>query len=172
MASVIIFFSLNTFAENYEVDISKIENSVIKKEKETELKFIEDSNLGDTDYKKFITGEKKFKKKPTNEMTEDELLYLAFVARIKSNVNQILKDLESGKLFQSNADTISEKEKLKTILEQLKANLKRIEQEIIELKNNETFEVINNITNWDNYFTATKEQLKEELHNLTLEIES
>ena len=44
MASVIIFFSLNTFAENYEVDISKIENSVIKKEKETELKFIEDSN--------------------------------------------------------------------------------------------------------------------------------
>ena len=83
-----------------------------------------------------------------------------------------LKDLESGKLFQSNADTISEKEKLKTILEQLKANLKRIEQEIIELKNNETFEVINNITNWDNYFTATKEQLKEELHNLTLEIES
>lgn len=86
-------------------------------------------------------------------------------------VNQILKDLESGKLFQSNADTISEKEKLKTILEQLKANLKRIEKEIIELKNNETFEVINSITNWDNYFTATKEQLKEELNNLTLEIQ-
>ena len=80
--------------------------------------------------------------------------------------------MESGKLFQSNADTISEKEKLKAILEQLKANLKRIEQEIIELKNNETFEVINNITNWYNYFTATKEQLKEELNNLTLEIQS
>ena len=83
-----------------------------------------------------------------------------------------MKDLESGKLFQSNADTISEKEKLKTILEQLKANLKRIEKEIIELKNNETFEVINNITNWDNYFTTTKEQLKEELNDLTLEIQS
>ena len=85
---------------------------------------------------------------------------------------QILKDLESGKLFQSNADAISEKEKLKTILEQLKANLRRIEKEIIELKNNETFEVINNITNWDNYFTTTKEQLKEELNDLTLEIQS
>ena len=48
----------------------------------------------------------------------------------------------------------------------------KVDPEIIELKNNETFEVINNITNWDNYFTATKEQLKEELHNLTLEIES
>lgn len=86
-------------------------------------------------------------------------------------VNQILKDLESGKLFQSNSDTTSEKEKLKIILENLKANLNRIEKEIIELKTNETFEIINNITDWDNYFTETKEQLKDELNNLTLEIE-
>ena len=50
-------------------------------------------------------------------------------------------------------------------------NMPDIEKEIIELKNNETFEVINSITNWDNYFTATKEQLKEELNNLTLEIQ-
>ena len=86
-------------------------------------------------------------------------------------INRILKDLESGKLFHSNADTISEKEKLKTILEQLKANLKRIEQEIIQLKNNETFEVINSIANWDNYFAETKEQLIDELNDLTFEIQ-
>jgi len=86
-------------------------------------------------------------------------------------VNQILKDLESGKLFQSNADTISEKDKLKIILENLKANLNRIEKEIFELKNNETFEIINNIKDWDNYFAETKEQLKDELNDLTLEIQ-
>lgn len=86
-------------------------------------------------------------------------------------VNRILKDLESGNLFHSNADTISEKEKLKTILEQLKANLKRIEEEIIQLKNNKIFEVINSITNWDNYFSETKEQLEDELNDLTLEIQ-
>lgn len=86
-------------------------------------------------------------------------------------VNRILKKLESGKLFHSYADTISEKEKLKSILENLKESLIILEGEIIELKNNETFEVINNITNWDNYFSETKEQLNDELENLRLEIQ-
>ena len=153
MASVIIFFSLNTFAENYEVDISKIENSVIKKEKETELKFIEDSNLGDTDYKKFITGEKKFKKKPTNEMTEDELLYLAFVARIKSNVNQILKERYKNK-NEIKPDSI----KINLKNKQLKESLSYIDYEIDDYFKSEKNlnKIDNNISKYNNFIQLVK----------------
>lgn len=129
IASIIIFFSLNAFAENYEVDINGIENSVIQKEKEIELKFIEKNNLGDTDYKKFITGEKKFKKKPTNEMSDDELLYLAFIARIKSNVNEILKEKYKEKYIQK------EKEKNLKNNSQIKNNLSYIDDEVSEYLN-------------------------------------
>ena len=85
-------------------------------------------------------------------------------------VNQLLHDLENGKKFVSQADSISEKEKLKITLEKLKQKLKGIENEIISLKETEIFTTINNITNWDNYFTETKTQLEEELQNLKVEL--
>lgn len=85
-------------------------------------------------------------------------------------VNQLLHDLENGKKFVSQADSISEKEKLKITLEKLKQKLKGIENEIISLKESEIFTTINNITNWDNYFTETKTQLEEELQNLKVEL--
>ena len=85
-------------------------------------------------------------------------------------VNQLLHDLENGKKFVSQADSISEKEKLKITLEKLKQKLKGIENEIISLKETEIFTTINNITNWDNYFTETKTQLEEELQILKVEL--
>ena len=85
-------------------------------------------------------------------------------------VNQLLHDLENGKKFVSQADSISEKEKLKITLEKLKQKLKGIENEIIALKETEIFTTINNITNWDNYFSETKTQLEEELQNLKVEL--
>ena len=45
-----------------------------------------------------------------------------------------------------------------------------VEAEIISLKKSEIFTTINNITNWDNYFTETKTQLEEELQNLKVEL--
>jgi hypothetical protein len=86
-------------------------------------------------------------------------------------INQILNDLETGKTFKTNSDSISEKEKLKTILNNLKKKVKQLEKEIIELKNNETFEMILKIDNWDSYFSETKNQLTEELQKLTLELQ-
>ena len=87
-------------------------------------------------------------------------------------VNQLLHDLENGKKFVSQADSISEKEKLKITLEKLKQKLKGIENEIISLKETEIFTTINNISNWDNYFTETKTQLEQELQNLKVELNS
>uniref|UniRef100_UPI00404B349F phospholipase D-like domain-containing protein n=2 Tax=Flavobacterium sp. TaxID=239 RepID=UPI00404B349F len=87
-------------------------------------------------------------------------------------VKQILFDLENGKKFVSQADAISEKEKLKITLEKLKQKLKGIENEIISLKETEIFTTINNISNWDNYFSETKTQLEQELQNLKMELNS
>lgn len=85
-------------------------------------------------------------------------------------VNQILKDLETGNSFLSQADTVTEKEKLMTVLEKLKQKLSQLEKEIITLKESETFITINNINDWDTYFRVTKTQLEKELQNLSLEL--
>lgn len=85
-------------------------------------------------------------------------------------VNQILKDLETGNSFLSQADTVTEKEKLMTVLEKLKQRLSQLEKEIITLKESETFTTITNIIDWDIYFTETKTQLEQELQNLSLEL--
>ena len=87
-------------------------------------------------------------------------------------VNQLLYDLERGKKFLSQADTISEKELLQITLHQLRQKLKAIENEILSLKETEIFNTINNITNWDSYFSETKTQLEQELRNLTTELNS
>ncbi len=87
-------------------------------------------------------------------------------------VNQILKDLQTGNSFISQTDNIAEREKLIIVLERLKQKLKQLEKDIITLKESETFETINNITNWDDYFKETKTQLEQELQNLTFELEN
>lgn len=87
-------------------------------------------------------------------------------------VNQILKDLQTGKSFVSKTDSITENEKLMIVLQQLKQKLKELEAEIISLKESETFTTITNITDWDTYFNETKAQLEDELKNLTLELKN
>lgn len=88
-----------------------------------------------------------------------------------NKVNQILRDLEVGNKFISQADTISEKEKLLFTLKQLKQKLIDIESEIIFLKQSEIFTTVNNISDLDIYFIETKSQLEQELQNLTIELE-
>lgn len=83
-------------------------------------------------------------------------------------VNQILKKLQNGTLFHSEADKVSEKEKLYSILEQLKQKVSKIEKEIIILKESEVFITISGIQNMDNYFKETKIQLENELESLSI----
>lgn len=87
-------------------------------------------------------------------------------------VNRILKDLETGNSFRSQADTVSEKEVLKATVGKLRHKLQQLEKEIISIKESETFLTINTIANWDIYFNETKTQLEQELQGLTLELES
>ena len=172
--------------------LRKIKYKNHKKETEAEEDFNNYSKQYETekDKKQFELNEeeklelkKKFRKATTmchpdkvseEQKAEAEEIFIelkkAYDEHDLEKVNQLLHDLENGKKFVSQADSISEKEKLKITLEKLKQKLKGIENEIISLKETEIFTTINNITNWDNYFTETKTQLEEELQILKVEL--
>ena len=172
--------------------LRKIKYKNHKKETEAEEDFNNYSKQYETekDKKQFELNEeeklelkKKFRKATTmchpdkvseEQKAEAEEIFIelkkAYDEHDLEKVNQLLHDLENGKKFVSQADSISEKEKLKITLEKLKQKLKGIENEIISLKETEIFTTINNISNWDNYFTETKTQLEEELQNLKVEL--
>ena len=172
--------------------LRKIKYKNHKKEAEAEEDFNNYSKQYETekDKKQFELNEeeklelkKKFRKATTmchpdkvseEQKAEAEEIFIelkkAYDEHDLEKVNQLLHDLENGKKFVSQADSISEKEKLKITLEKLKQKLKGIENEIISLKESEIFTTINNITNWDNYFTETKTQLEEELQILKVEL--
>ena len=174
--------------------LRKIKYKNHKKEAEAEEDFNNYSKQYETekDKKQFELNEeeklelkKKFRKATTmchpdkvseEQKAEAEEIFIelkkAYDEHDLEKVNQLLHDLENGKKFVSQADSISEKEKLKITLEKLKQKLKGIENEIISLKETEIFTTINNISNWDNYFTETKTQLEQELQNLKVELNS
>ena len=172
--------------------LRKIKYKNHKKEAEAEEDFDNYSKQyeSEKDKKQFVLNDdekkelkKKFRKATTmchpdkvseEQKSEAEEIFIelkkAYDEHDLEKVNQLLHDLENGKKFVSQADSISEKEKLKITLEKLKQKLKGIENEIISLKETEIFTTINNISNWDNYFTETKTQLEEELQNLKVEL--
>ena len=174
--------------------LRKIKYKNHKKETEAEEDFNNYSKQYETekDKKQFELDEeeklelkKKFRKATTmchpdkvseEQKAEAEEIFIelkkAYDEHDLEKVNQLLHDLENGKKFVSQADSISEKEKLKITLEKLKQKLKGIENEIISLKETEIFTTINNISNWDNYFTETKTELEQELQNLKVELNS
>jgi hypothetical protein len=81
-------------------------------------------------------------------------------------VTEILQNLEQGHLFKSKSQTISEKEKLKSLIIELRRKITEIEREINSIKESETFINISSIKNWDDYFKKTKEILQGELSRL------
>jgi DnaJ domain len=81
-------------------------------------------------------------------------------------VTEILEGLQKGKAFASKADTANEKLALQAELERLRLRLNELTKEITTIKTSETFETITSIKDWDEYFTKTKQQLKEQLNQL------
>ncbi len=85
-------------------------------------------------------------------------------------VNDILTELEKGNFFKPKSETISEKNKLKAYFSKLKMEVEQIEQEILELFNSETYQLIISIQNWSDYFTELKSKLENELKDLKSEV--
>ena len=85
-------------------------------------------------------------------------------------ISELLEDLEKGNYFKSRSETVTEKNLLKVAIAKLHSQIKILEAEIVKLKNSETFEIINSINNWDEYFKLTKEKLQKELEAMQIDI--
>lgn len=96
-------------------------------------------------------------------------LRAAYEANDLTRVNEILNDLENNNVFKSQSDTVSEKDKLKAAIAKLLIQIQSLETEIVTIKQSETFKTIFSITDWDNYFSITKQKLETELQELQTE---
>ncbi|WP_372650035.1 phospholipase D-like domain-containing protein [Draconibacterium sp.] len=96
-------------------------------------------------------------------------LKTAYDANDVKKVSEILNDLENGNYFKAKSETITQKDVLRSAIAQLCRQIKQLEDEIIYIKQSETFKTVSSITNWDEYFIITKEKLQEELESLKIE---
>ena len=58
---------------------------------------------------------------------------------------------------------------IKAAISKLRRQIKQLEQELITIKQSETYKTILEIDNWDTYFQTTKEKLAKELQELQKE---
>lgn len=93
-------------------------------------------------------------------------LKTAYEANDLNRVNEILHRLESGNLFNSLTENVSEKEELKILIEKLKNEILNLENDILWIKKCDTYKTIIVIDDFDNYFKKTKENLQLELDEL------
>lgn len=93
-------------------------------------------------------------------------LKAAYEANNLKRVSEILSELQLGNVFKSKSETISEKDKILLLINEMKLKTSQIEVEIISIKNSEIFKTIISISNLDKYFNETKRTLQQELINL------
>ena len=86
-----------------------------------------------------------------------------------AKVNLILKDLEKG-IFKSQGETISEKDKLITIKNELESKRNKIEIEIVELKESKTFTALTKIDNFENHFEELEVKFRSVLEILISQV--
>ncbi len=86
----------------------------------------------------------------------------AYKQRDLKRVKNILSALESGSGFDLASDTITDKAMLKAKIDALRAKIQSLNHEVDGLKNEETFEIIQGLDDWNEYFDNIKQQLREE----------
>ena len=94
----------------------------------------------------------------------------AYDASNLHKVDELLNDLEKGNYFKARSETVFEKDLLRVAIAKLKRQVKNLETEITNIKLSSAFKIVNDIKDWDLYFSTTKEKLKEELDSLKLEL--
>ena len=87
-------------------------------------------------------------------------------------VQEILSNLENGLTFEIESDNINDKELLKEKIKQYKKNILELENEIEDLKHDETYQIIQEIDDVDLYFEELKFELQSEKDKLEKESKS
>jgi len=100
-----------------------------------------------------------------------KLLNEAYRKNDLETVCKILNDLKNGNSFDMSSDTINDKDILKNRIQSLRIKIDIINNEIINIKEEETYKTISNIERLDDYFDDLEEQLNNEL-NILKNIES
>ncbi|MGB4654383.1 MAG: phospholipase D-like domain-containing protein [Bacteroidales bacterium] len=95
----------------------------------------------------------------------------AYDANDLKRVSEIYEELQKGNFFKTKSETVQEKDLLKAAIAKLKKQIKTLEDEIIAIKESDTYKTIIGIKDWDYYFKTTKEKLQRELEELQLEID-
>ncbi len=99
-------------------------------------------------------------KEKANEIMQS--LNDAYSRRDINKVKQILLNLENGLVFEVSSDKIDNKEILKSKIEEFRQSIIDIQEEIENIKSDDTFKTISNLENWDEYFEELKNELKVE----------
>lgn len=86
-------------------------------------------------------------------------LNIAYEKNDFKKVEEILANLENGRHFFKRSDTITEKIVLLNETNKLLQLIKELEEELLKIRRSESFNTINNIDNWDDYFTDAKGRL-------------
>ncbi|MDQ7047261.1 MAG: hypothetical protein Q9M39_06455 [Sulfurovum sp.] len=74
--------------------------------------------------------------------------------------------LETGVYFDAESDTLKDTEKLKHKIVHLTELLTEISQELEAIKDDETYQTIEEIEDWDVYFSEVREALESEYEGL------
>jgi myosin heavy subunit len=86
-------------------------------------------------------------------------------------VKEILYNLENGFTFDIASDTINDKERLKEKIKDVRERMDALNKDIEEIKSNDSFTIIQEVDDFDEYFDQLKSDLQKELDRLQRENE-
>ena len=90
----------------------------------------------------------------------------AYLKRDLTRVKNLLSTLKSGTGFDLASDTITDKAGLRSKIEAMREKMQSLRREVDALKNEETFEIIQGLDDWDEYFDTIRQQLIGEYNSL------
>ena len=105
-------------------------------------------------------------KERANEMMQQ--LNEAYNKQDLNQVKKILHTLENGTGFELSSETIEDKELLKEKIKEYKENIQNIKSELDEIKQDETYQTIAELDDWDVYFEELKNGLESEKERLMI----
>ncbi|MGM0519808.1 MAG: hypothetical protein ACQERD_09225 [Campylobacterota bacterium] len=102
----------------------------------------------------------------TNKKNEAELIFKELNDDYSSNdiekVKDILNKLKRNLIFDFDSNKLNNAELLKNKISDLKEKIISVEVEIDNIINSETYKIVSNISDWENYFDDLRKQLLEE----------
>lgn len=107
-----------------------------------------------------------------NKLAEEVFkeLQKAYEENDLDRVSEIYEMLDKGDMFMQKLDEIDEAEKLKADIRYLEDSLSILKMKLNELKISEPYILIASISDWDEYFTSTRDKLQYELESIQKEL--